>query len=263
LSYIDKSKQKYALIAGSSVICNINYKPILDYHVECKADITVLYTLLNNDIDFKNCTFINKMYDGRILDMEINPVRPTSNKVSLEMYIMEKSLLMDLIDACVSRGYYDLVKDGLLKNLSMLRVLGYQCEGYFAKINSLASYYQHSLDLLKPEKRGKLFYKPGLIYTKIKDEPSAKYIKGAKVANSLVANGCIIEGTVENSILFRGVKIDREAVVKNSIVMQMSQIEQGALVQNVIADKEVIITEGKRLVGEINFPIYVKKKTVV
>lgn len=265
LPFLHKSKHKYVLISGGNIICNIDYRPVFKYHLSTNADITVLYKDIDDHhTDFSNGSFISKMdNNGRIIDMEINPVKPSSKRISLDMYFLEKSLLIDIIDACVSRGYYDFVKDGLLKNLGMLHVMGYPYQGYLARINSLDSYYRHSLELLKPEKRRELFHQSGSIYTKIKDEPPAKYIQDCKVANSLVGNGCIIEGTVENSILFRGVTIGKGAVVKNSIIMQRCQIKQHARVYNIIADKEVVITEGKQLQGDSNFPIYIKKMTVV
>lgn len=264
LNYLNRSRQKYVLLSGCGVICNIDYRQAFNYHQEMNADVTVLYKEVDlNNFDYQKCTIINSILNGRILDMEVNPVRPKSNKVSMDMYILEKELLIELIDACISRGYYDAIKDGLIKNISMLHVCGYHEKSYAAKINTLASYYRHSLELLKPEIWQKLFFKPGLIYTKIKDEPPAKYLNGCRVANSLVANGCIIGGNVENSVLFRGVRVHPGAQVKNSIIIQESIIEDGAVVENVITDKEVVISAGKQLIGDTTLPIYIGKNVVI
>jgi glucose-1-phosphate adenylyltransferase len=264
LNYINKSRQKYVLISGSNVICNIDLTAAFEFHKEMKADITVIYSKsgLKND-ELKNCTTINSIDNGRILDMKVDPAKTNGDKVVLDMYILEKSLLTDLIDACVSRGYYDLVKDGFIKNISMLNICGYPHRGYTAKINSLVNYYRHSMELLNPKVSHELFFEPGLIYTKVKDETPARYKTNCCVTNSLIANGCIIEGTVTNSILFRGVKVHKGAVVKDSVLMQMTEVEQDALLENVVTDKEVLITRGKQLRGDKNFPILIEKKIVV
>lgn len=263
LNYINKSKQKYVLITGSNIICNIDYRPVFNFHKNMQADITLIYKEVDSNInDFYNSTMINTIDNGRVIDMEVNPVNPKSNKLCLNMYILEKSLLVDLIDTCVSRGHYDLVK-GFIKNISMLNICAYPHNGYMARSNSLISYYKHNMDLLNPEIWQELFFKPERVYTKVKDESPAKYTKSSKVVNSLVANGCVIEGTVENSILFRGVKVRKGAYVKNCIIMQMSEIEQDVLVENIITDKEVVITAGKQLRGDKNFPVVIEKKIVV
>ncbi|MEG6615654.1 glucose-1-phosphate adenylyltransferase subunit GlgD [Peptococcaceae bacterium 1198_IL3148] len=264
LNYINKSRQKYVLISGSNVICNIDLTAAFNYHKETKADITAIYSESGfTSHNLKDSTIINTLDNGRILDMEVNPTKIKSNRVALGLYILEKALLVDLIDACVSRGYYDLIKDGFIKNISMLNIYGYPHHGYTAKINSLVNYYRHSMDLLNPDIWQELFFKPGLIYTKVKDETPARYKRNSNVNNSIIANGCIIEGTVINSILFRGVKVHKGAVVKDSIIMQMSEIERNALVEYVITDKEVLITSGKQIRGDQNFPFLIEKKIVV
>ncbi len=265
LDYIHKSRQKYVLVSCSNIVCNIDYRRALDYHLKSNADITLLYKEVKDDNrrDFSDSTRVTVADDGRVIDMEVKPGKINSNKVSLDMYIMEKSILIDLIDACFSRGYYDLVKDGFVKNISMLRVFAYPYQGYCARINTVESYYRNSMDLLKPEVWNKLFFKPGPIYTKIKDGAPAKYTDGSRVKNCLVANGCVVEGIVENSILFRGVKIRKGAYVKDSIIMQKTEIGENAVIKNVISDKEVFISAGKQLTGDKNYPVLIEKKSII
>lgn len=264
LDYIYKSKQKYVLIAGGDTICNIDYRPVFHFHRESNADIAAIYKDVDDSYtNLDDCTIINKTENDRILAIEPGSGMSRGRRVLLDMYIMKKSLLIDLITDCIKKENYNFFKEGLLGALNNLHVVGFPYRGYYAKINSFMSYYQHSLDLLKLKTWQDLFYKPGLIYTKVKDEPPTKYINGSQATNVLVANGCIIEGEVEKSILFRGVKIDHGAVVKNSIIMQRTQIQSNALVQNVTTDKDVVITAGQRLMGETNVPIYLKKKTII
>lgn len=264
LDYINYSRQKYVIISGCNMICNINYSKALQFHKARQADITILY----NELDAKEevmsqSTLIDTAEDGRILEIELSPDKIKGCQISMEMCIMEKSLLVDLINGGYSRGDCDLVRDGFIKNLSRLKIYGYPYHGYLAKIDCVQSYYRHNMDLLKPEIWQQLFFDQGLIYTKVKDGPPTKYNENSQVKNSVIANDCVIEGIVENSIIFRGVQIGKGAYVKDSIIMQKCSIEEEAVVENIIADKEVTITKGKQLKGEKHYPLIIKKKTVI
>jgi glucose-1-phosphate adenylyltransferase len=177
--------------------------------------------------------------------------------------MIKRTLLISLLEECIAHGEYDLVKDILIKKLDKLRVYGYEFKGYWRNISSVQTYYRCSMDMLNPEIRRELFIDGGKIYTKVKDEAPAKYNEEAEVKNSIIADGCFIEGVVENSVLFRGVMVAKGAVIKNSIVMQGSVIEQNASINYAILDKNVIMTKGKNLKGESDWPIVVGKNSVV
>jgi glucose-1-phosphate adenylyltransferase len=265
LDYIKCSRQRYVLLAGSRMICNINFESVYRFHIEKKADITVLYKDYSGSATGRltNATMLETDEDSRVRDMEICPVNPRSKKMSMEMYLIDRQLLVDLIDASMSRGGTNVARDCLIKNLATLKLYGYPFSGYLARINSVQSYFEHSRELLNPEVWRELFFANGSIYTKVKDEAPAKYQQDAVVQRSLVANGSVIAGKVENSILFRGVKIHKGARVINSIIMQKGEIGPGAVLENVICDKDVKITSGKKLKGELNHPIVIEKGTVV
>ncbi|GAB6157241.1 glucose-1-phosphate adenylyltransferase subunit GlgD [Desulfotomaculum varum] len=264
LDYLQYSRQKYVLVAGSNMICNVDYRAAFQFHQAMSADVTVLYKDIENTaVNLAGCHFIKTAEDGRLIDLEINPNQKTGHQMSMEMFIMEKSLLIDLIHRCHARGECDLVRDGLIRNLSRLRIYGYPYRGYLARIDSVQSYYNHSMELLQPNIWQLLFFNEGRIITKVKDGAPTKYSRYARVQNSLIANGGIIEGTVENSILFRGVYVGPGAQIKDSIIMQKCKIEAGAVVDKVIADKEVVITKGKHLKGERNYPLVIMKKSVI
>lgn len=264
LDYLQSSRQKYAILSGSNMVCSIDFREALAFHQEKQADITVLYKEQNiKSDDFTQCTVLDVEKDGMISDIKINPAKVNGNKISLEMYILERSFLIDLVDNCIACGGTDFVKDGLIKNLDKLKIYGYQHPGYLARIHSIQSYYRHSLDLLKPEVWQELFFKSGRIYTKVKDEAPAKYNESAQVSNALVANGCVVAGKVENSILFRGVKVNKGAYIRNSIIMQKTEIGENAVIENVICDKDVRVTRGKRLKGELSYPLVIKKGIVI
>jgi glucose-1-phosphate adenylyltransferase len=177
--------------------------------------------------------------------------------------MIRRTLLISLLEECIAHGQYDWVKDILIKKLDKLNVYGYEFTGYWRNISTVQSYYKCSMDLLKPEIREELLIRNGKIYTKVKDEAPAKYNEEAEVTNSIVADGCFIEGIVENSVLFRGVTVAKGAVVKNSIVMQASMIGENASVEYVIMDKNVVMSKGKHLKGEADYPIVVSKNSVV
>jgi glucose-1-phosphate adenylyltransferase len=264
LDYINSSRQQYVLIAGSNTICNLNFKKAFQFHQTKQADITVLYKEQDaQQDDFKHCAVVDCDADGRIVDMAVNPDRADSRKVSMKMYIMAKSTLVELINGCASRGGTDFLMDGIVKNVDKLAIYGYPCKGFVGRIHSVASYYHQNMELLKPERWQELFFKSGPVYTKVKDEAPVKYKESARVANSMIANGCMIEGTVENSILFRGVKVGPGAYIKDSIIMQKCTIGPNTRLENIICDKDVAISAEKWLKGEINYPLVIEKGTAI
>lgn len=265
LDYIRSSRQQFVLLSGSRSVCNINYDAAYRFHLDKQADITVLYKEYEEEQvkGLSGVTMLGTADDGRIVDMEICPVNVHSTKLSLEMYLMNRQLLIDLVDASVSQGGTNFARDCIMKNLVNLKVYGFPFPGYLARIDSMKNYFEHSMRLLIPEIWQEIFFANGSIYTKVKDEAPAKYQRDAQVKSSLVANGSVIAGKVENSILFRGVKIHKDAHVTNSIIMQKGEIGPGAVIENAICDKDVKITAGKKLKGEINHPIVIEKGTVI
>lgn len=261
--FLKMSRQEYVVVTGSSMICAIDYTDVVGFHQEKDADITVVYKQTDLAQDSNQRTMLTLDDEGRVTDILVNPRHTDQDCLSMKMYVIKKQLLMDIVDECDSRGGTDFVKDGLIKNLERLRIYGYRFDGYLAKIDSLRSYYKHSMELLSPDVWGELFYNHGVVYTKIKNEGPAKYVDNANVQNSLVANACIIEGTVENSILFRGVRVRRGAVVRNSIVMQKSLIGENVHLSHAILDKGAEITEGKAISGEDTYPVVIHKEAVV
>lgn len=264
LDYIEHSQQNYVLISGTSIIYNLNYQAAFEFHQAQGADITVLYSERDCSAkEYADAFLLQVDEEGRVLDMRSKPTAQSKQKMSMETFIMKKDLLVELIRDCIARGEYDFVKHCLVKNISKLKVCGYNYQGYLARINSLQSYFAHNMDLLKPQIWQELFFRDGFIYTKVKDEPPSKYLDGAQTDNVLVSGGCHIAGTVQNSVLSRGVKIDEGAVVKDCIIMQKCEIGSGAILENVILDKDVHIAPGKKLKGEANYPFIIKKGMVI
>jgi len=264
IDYIHLSRQNNVIITPSYMVCNIDYRAVIEQHNETGADITVVYKKSDNCTEeFLNCNTLCMDDSGRITGVDVNLGKKSDCNISMEMFIMKKSLFLDIVHTCVSRGDCDYLKDAIFRNVDKFKVYGYRYDGFLACINSIQSYYKNSMKLLDLNVYRELFFEHGLIYTKVKDEPPAKYNDNAKVVNSIVANGCIIDGNVENSIIFRTVRIQKGAVVKNSIIMQNCIIEEGALLRNVILDKSVRITKEKQLKGDESYPIVIEKKAII
>ena len=178
------------------------------------------------------------------------------------MILMKRSLLQRIIGEADSLNYTSFERDILQANVEKLRIYAYGID--FARtIDSLQSYFNVSMELLDPKNCEDLFSKDRPIYTKVRDDMPTIYGLGSKVKNSLVASGCIIKGEVENSILFRGVRVEKGAVIKNSIVMQGGYIASGASLNYTITDKSVAVTANKTLSGAENYPVFVGKGIVI
>ncbi|MFZ5353186.1 MAG: glucose-1-phosphate adenylyltransferase subunit GlgD [Bacillota bacterium] len=264
IDYIHLSKQKNVIITSSHMICNVDYKDAIRQHKESGADITVLYKRADDCTEnYMYCNTYSIGENNRINGVDVNLGKKSENNISMEMFIMSKSLFLDIVHTCSSKGDCDFFKDAVHKNIEKFKVYGYKYNGYLSCINTIQSYFKTNMQLLDIELSTDLFFKNGLIYTKVKDEAPSKYTDSAAVSNSLIANGAIIEGKVENSVVFRGVRIKKGAVVKNCILMQNSVIEEGAFLRNVILDKNVTITREKQLKGDESYPIVIEKKAII
>ncbi|MBC5646885.1 glucose-1-phosphate adenylyltransferase subunit GlgD [Christensenella tenuis] len=266
MGYISRSKQQYCILSGSYTIFNRTFDDMVECHMDSGADITMLYN--EEEADFfrgerYNDVRLHLNEEGRVVDLEINATTSDSKKVGMDTYVMRKDLLEYLVEDCMSRGKYNFVSDLLMGNLNRIKIMGYEHKGYVGRLHSVASYYKINMDFLNRDVQDHLFYSDNQIYTKIKDEVPAKYAKTSNVKNSLVANGCIIEGEVENSILFRGVYVGKGAKIKNSIIMQNSEIYNNSDLEYVILDKSVNIRQGRRLIGDEVFPVIIRKGAIV
>ncbi|MCF0135727.1 MAG: glucose-1-phosphate adenylyltransferase subunit GlgD [Lachnospiraceae bacterium] len=266
-SFIRKSTEEYVVLATANAITNQTYDEALAYHKEKQADITIIYKKSQVKKYEDGATIGNIITldaDNRVVDVAINPeVGDAEVCRSTEQIIIRRSLLETLIADCASHYMYSFHKDVLQRHLKDLKIYGFATDKYIAKVDSIATYYDASMDLLSGETRAELFYQPNQVFTKIRDEAPTLYLGDSEVSNSMIADGCIIEGTVENSIIFRGVHIHKGAVVKNSIIMQDADIQANAELAYAILDKDVVIREGRKLYGWERTPYVVAKGQVI
>ncbi len=265
LTYLRRSTKEYVIVSVGNCVYKMNYNDMLEYHKSKNADITIAYRDMSDFYieDLTSLGILEVDESGRVKDFEEKPSRPKGKLASIGIYILKKELLICLLEECIAHGNYDFVKDVLIKKIGVLNIYGYKFDSYWRNLSSIQMYYRCNMELLDPDVCCQLFLNGGKIYTKVKDEAPAKYNDEAEVKNSIVADGCIIEGYVENSVLFRGVTIKKGAVVKDSIIMQGSVVGENASLQYVIFDKNVEITEGKQLKGDPDWPVIVGRKVRV
>ncbi|XID94088.1 glucose-1-phosphate adenylyltransferase subunit GlgD [Paenibacillaceae bacterium WGS1546] len=261
--YFARSALDYVVISRSHMVCNVDFAAVLAEHRGSGADITVVCKRSGEDAVPGLARKAKVDGDGRIVEMQDHFGRLESDVVSMEMYVLGKELLLDLVETSLAQGRDHFVRHAILSRLAQLNVRAYMHDGVLGIVNNIAAYYRHSMDLLKPHVWRELFFKPGAIYTKVKDEPPTHYRSGADVSHSLIANGCDIEGTVTGSILFRGVKVAKGAVVRNSIVMQNGVVGENGTLDHCILDKEVQIRPDQRLRGSAESPFIALKRKVI
>ena len=265
MHYFRRSKERYVVIADSGPIMNMTFDDAMEFHIDKEADITIVHNTAGdrNIKELAAFTALEVDRDGRVVGMEVNPRFPKSNKISMNLYVIKKVLLETLIDESVSHGLDDLETDLLQRNLGDLRVYSYEFDGYVARVDTVRSYFRTSMELLDRRVRRELFTDDTPIYTKVKDEVPTLYGDKARVTNSLIADGCVVEGDVQNSILFRGVQISKNVKVRDSIIMQNSEVHENSTLEHVILDKDVIVRVGKRLTGQADYPVLIGKGGVI
>ncbi len=265
--YLTRSQQNHVLVADCNTLCNIDYDKVFHFHLEQNADVTMIYHRVPeiSQRELKRHILLDADENGIIKDVHVYPAQQKTDLSYMHMFIIRKDLLLELVDDAVAHGKHSLAKDIFLPNLDRLTFCAYEHTGVHLKIHDIKSFFNSNLAILDKETRDELFgLKNGMpIYTKVKDTVPTKYGKKAEVSNSIIADGCVIEGTVKNCILFRGVHVGKGASLENCIVMQNSQIMDNCMLANVVFDKEVILRTGKKLIGQDTYPMIIGKGTVV
>ncbi|MDK2902830.1 MAG: glucose-phosphate adenylyltransferase [Clostridiales bacterium] len=261
IEYFERSAQEYLLLTSSYMVCNIDFNEVMDFHKRSGNDITIVYKHVDDAQDnFFLCETLDIDEDGRVEGVGRNIGKDNEADICMEMYLMKKTIFIDLLTECVTSGRFRKIKNAIYSSLDRYKVRAFEYKGYLRCINSLQAYYKASMEMLNPRIYKQLFLDERPIYTKTTTEVPAKYLEGNAVKNSIIGNGSIIEGTVKNSILFRKVHIGKGAVVNNCIIFQGATIGDGCKLTNIIADKYVDIEPGKELKGDKDMPFVVAKK---
>jgi glucose-1-phosphate adenylyltransferase len=267
--FLCSQTEKYVVMSDTNMIANMDFADIIEKHKESGADLTVVYrkmeipeNLQKAPVNKDNLYYTIKLNGNRVEKLYVNMKTEGVVDFSMNVYVMERERLINMIEEAYVLGSTSFERDVIAPQIPSLNVYGYCFEGYAAHIHDMKSYFNENMKLLEDDNLKGLFG-PGPVWTKIRDDNPTRYIKGAKVSNIMAADGCVIEGEVENSILFRGVKIKKGAKVKNCVLMQDTIVEENANLEYVITDKRVTITEGKSLSGTDTFQVYVAKKQIV
>ena len=260
MSFIKHSRAKYVVISDCDVVTNIDYKPIVAKHIESGADITaVAHTGVYTSDVIESSTVFNTDENGKVTSVLLQPQLSGRCTTSLNMYVMSMDFLTNMIRDSMARGKVSFERNILQEKCSEIDIRVYEYDNYFSKLNSSYAYFKANMNLLDPETAKKLFVPKRSIYTKVSDNAPAKYDLNCVVKNSLVADGCIIEGEVENSVLFRGVKVGKGAKVSNCILMQGTVVGDNSALNYIITDKNVNVCADHVLMSSEMCPMYVGK----
>ena len=261
MGYLRRSRQEYVLLTNSLIVYNANFTDAFAKFKASDADIMMLYTR-NPAMQRANYgAYLDVDADGVIRDVEVDPTKPKYENTSMDIFLMKKSLLLELVDTGAAHRYHELLGDLILRSVrdNGMKVMGYEYTDLCYRLDSVENYLKFNMDCLDPDIRHQLFPEDRPVYTKVRDQLAARYMENANVINSMVADGSMINGTVEHSVLFRGVKIGKGAHVKNCIIMQDGVIEDGVYLENCILDKNVFIKAGEKVIGTKYYPVCVDK----
>lgn len=265
LLFIQRANSQYLLLSACDMVQNIDYDEVLHFHRHHNADVTLIYQQQKYDFNREGYVLtLDPDCPGRVKTIEAKGEVKAGDNLYQRGVLIDCQVFQDCIRRAYSHGCTHFITDVLQRNVDRLRIFGYNYQGYAKRIDSVASYFQVNMDLRDPRIWHELFLKDKehRIYTKIKDEAPAKYMEESHVSNSLVANGCIIEGCVENSILFRRVKVGKNAVIRNSIIMQHSVVGDDAQLDYVVCDKNTVFQPEAVLSGSQDNPLCIGKRSV-
>lgn len=259
LSFLKNSHEPYVVIASGDCVYKMDFDKVLEYHIRKKADVTVVCKEMPKEVSLERYGTIKMNEDYRIEEFEEKPIVARSNTISCGIYIIRRRLLIEMIERCAKEDRYDFVKDVLIRYKELKRIYGYKITDYWKNIASVSDYYEANMDFLKPEIRNYFFRTYPDIYSKVEDLPPAKYNIGSEVKNSLISSGCILNGKVENSILFKKAFIGNNCVIRNSIILNDVYIGDNTHIENCIVESRATIKANSYHKGEDGIKIVVEK----
>ena len=265
MNFISRCNEDYIVLSDCDVVCNIDLKDVIRFHEKNEADITVVTKKLNAKEHELNAhvMVVDADDDGRIRDfVEYMGSEDEQGEIdiSTNIMVMKRTYLHNEVLNSMAHGYTSFYRDIIGKNKKKSKFMAYRYEGFYELISSMESYFKCSMQMLQPRVRETLFCERNRpILTKVRNSAPTKYASDAKVTNSLVADGCVIEGEVENSIIFRGVHIGRGTVVKNCVLLQDTYVGEKAELNCVVTDKNVLIKDERHLSGHESMPFFIGK----
>ena len=264
MDFLEYGNEDYVVIIDSAILSNVDLNKVVAAHAASGKDVTVVAKagVCNGT---KKVDLALKLENGEITDMAVDYVAPAGYLASMDIFVLNKKWLIEQVKECVARNLYhmdrNLVMGGWSRGVVSVNV--YEHDGVALFNESVDEYYHNTLSLLDKDVRHDLFGANHPVYTKVRDRVPCYYGEDAELDDCLIADGCMLEGKVEDSVLFRQVTICEDAEVENCIVMNDCVIGKGAKLKYVILDKEVTVTPGAKLYGTKEHPIVIKKGETV
>jgi glucose-1-phosphate adenylyltransferase len=266
MHFITKCTEEHIVLSDCDNVCSVALKDLIKSHEKNGADMTILTrSVKNGDVrPSEDATIVDFDDNGRVINLSACTKKDGEAEISTNIIVANRSFLLDIINDAAAHGYTRFYLEAIANRLEHAKINAYHFDGEFLQIGSLVSYYQASMKLLDTETRNELLNTPEkMVYTKLRNSAPTVYQSGSSVKNSLIADGCCIEGTVENSIIFRGVHVSRGTVVKNSILLQDTYVGADTSLNCVITDKNVVIREGRNLSGHESVPFFLSKGSMI
>lgn len=263
IDYLQKNRADYVVLADGDVIANVPLDDVVDQHCKSGNDVTMVVTK-RRQADNQFATYCELSRRREVVDIRVGDHNDGKCRYeSMGVYVMSRAYLIHLIADCVAHNCTHFEREMLTRALIDDKVGAYVFNEYTMKIFDAKDYYEASMDILDKDIRDELFLRSRPIFTRIYDEAPAYYGDKADVQDSLIADGCHIEGKVSNSVLFRDVIIEKDADVKNSIIMENGRILSGASLDYIVADRGVTVREGRTMMGHENYPVVIGKSAVI
>lgn len=262
-SLLSQANEKYVLLSDCDIVCNIDYKKVLDFHVKNKADITAIYSYGKIPESMNDPTIYSLEQNGQVRDLLINPKIDGAANYGLNMYLFDRRVLLQIIDDCASRNLSNFKRDVIQRNVFNYRFFAYQFEGYSKVIGSMQDYYEANMELMQCSVRQQLFNPKRPIYTKVRDDMPAHYGTNSCLNNSMVADGSVIEGEVDDCVLFRGVRVGKGSKLDHCVIMQDVVIGENCNLSHVVIDKDVTVKDCTSINGTSTYPVSISKGSVV
>ncbi len=259
LDFLKRCHEPYVVIASGDAVYKLDYNKVLEYHIAKKADITVVVKELEDSEDATRFGTVRMNESARIEQFEEKPMVAQSRTVSTGIYVIRRRLLIDLVEHCVDEERFDFVTDILIRYKNLKKIYGYKLGSYWRNISTIDAYYQTNMDFLKPEIRRYFFQELPEVYSRVSDLPPAKYNPGTAVKNSLIGSGSIINGTVENSVIFKKVFVGNNCVIRNSVVLNDVYLGDNTYIENCVVESRGTIRANTRYVGENTIKVVVEK----
>lgn len=252
IDFLKTSHEPYVIIASGDCVYKMDMNKVLEYHIQKNADITIVTKDLGQVDDPSRFGVVSVDSSGLVTEFEEKPIVTSKTLVSTGIYVVRRRQLIEMIERAGAEGGYDLVKDIFIRYKGLKKIYAYQMDSYWSNITTVDSYFKTNMDFLDREIRQYFFNEYPQVASKIEDLPPAKYNVGSKVSNSLVASGCIINGEVTNSVLFKEVYVGNNCTIRNSIILNDVYIGDNTYIENCIVESHGTIRANSNYVGSPN-----------